>query len=147
LENGTQDLTAFLAYSRGLLAEDAGDFSRAAAYFSDAVQADPGFQAAKEQYQSASVATDVQQAQPTQVTTVTTTPPPAPPATEPVSSALNTTVVNVASTLSDQTTATTSQQTGNQSTGTPAATNPATVGSQGTTPNVTGTIRIVFRLP
>lgn len=38
LENGTQNLAAFLAYSRGLLAEDAGDFQRAAAYFSDAVR-------------------------------------------------------------------------------------------------------------
>jgi tetratricopeptide (TPR) repeat protein len=147
LENGTQNLAAFLAYSRGLLAEDAGDVSRAAAYFSDAVQSDPGFQAAKEQYQSASVATDVQQAQPGQVTTVTTAPPPAPPAAEPVVSALNTTVGNVASNQSEQTAPGGDQHSGGQGVTTPAAAPPATTTSQGTVPNVTGTIRIAFRLP
>ncbi|MSR06669.1 MAG: hypothetical protein EXR93_06365 [Gemmatimonadetes bacterium] len=38
LENGTQNVQAFLAYSRGLLAEDAGDYSRAALYFSELVR-------------------------------------------------------------------------------------------------------------
>jgi hypothetical protein len=147
LENGTQNLAAFLAYSRGLLAEDAGDFSRAAAYFSDAVQTDPGFQAAKEQYQSASVATDVQQAQPSQVTTVAATPPPQPPVAEPVTSALSTTIGNVASNLSDQTTPGGDQSTGGNSASTPAGNPNPTVTSQGVTTTVTGTIRIVFRLP
>ena len=52
LENGTQNLQAFLSYSRGLLAEDAGDFSRAALYYGEAVQADPQFQAARDQQQA-----------------------------------------------------------------------------------------------
>jgi tetratricopeptide (TPR) repeat protein len=60
LENGTQNLQAFLAYSRGLLAEDAGDYSRAALYFNEAVQADPNFQVARDQQQAAAAAPAMQ---------------------------------------------------------------------------------------
>ncbi len=147
LENGTQNLTAFLAYSRGLIAEDAGDFQRAAAYFSEAVQTDPGFQAAKEQYQAASVASQVQEATSGQVTTVASAPPPPPPVQEPVASQLNETVLNTASTQSEQNAAGTSQQAGQQSTDTPSAAPPATITIKGTPQTSTGTIRIVFRLP
>ena len=51
LENGTQNLAAFLAYSRGLEAADAGDYSRAAAHFGAAGRAGPGFQAAPQAVQ------------------------------------------------------------------------------------------------
>ena len=41
LANGTQNLAAFMAFSQGLVAEDAGDYSRAAAYYGQAVRSDP----------------------------------------------------------------------------------------------------------
>jgi TolB-like protein/Tfp pilus assembly protein PilF len=43
----TRSLAAFLAYSRGLVAEDAGRFDDAERFFRDAARIDPGFQAAK----------------------------------------------------------------------------------------------------
>lgn len=144
LENGTQNLVAFLAYSRGLVSEDVGDFQRAAAYFSDAVRADPGFTAAKEQYQAAAVTTDVQQASPT---TAVATPPPPPPASEPTTNTLTNTVADVAATKAEQTAAKSTQNTGQQSVNTPTAAPPPTSNILGTPPNVTGTIRIIFRLP
>lgn len=42
-ERPTKDLQAFLLYSRGLAAEDAGDFGAAAGYFNQAAQRDPSF--------------------------------------------------------------------------------------------------------
>ena len=39
----TRNLNAFLAYSRGLMAEDRGDFFQAARFFNDAQSLDPGF--------------------------------------------------------------------------------------------------------
>ena len=44
----TRSLAAFLAYSRGLAAEDAGRFDEAARLFEDAARIDPGFGAARE---------------------------------------------------------------------------------------------------
>lgn len=143
LENGTQNLVAFLAYSRGLAAEDAGDFNRAAAYFSEAVQTDPGFQAAKDQYQAASVASQVQEASSSQITTVVNSPPPPEPAAEPVISQLNATVIDNAGTQSDQNAAGGSQT----GTDTPSADPPPTAKILGTPKTATGTIRIIFRLP
>jgi len=52
----TRDLQAFLLYSRGLEAQDRGDFRAAAADFQGASQRDPGFQAAGTQAQGASQA-------------------------------------------------------------------------------------------
>ncbi|MBI4502693.1 MAG: hypothetical protein HY700_16225 [Gemmatimonadetes bacterium] len=144
LENGTQNIQAFLAYSRGLLAEDAGDYSRAALYYGEAVQADPNFQAAREQQQAAAAAPA---AQTTQVTTavvqaqaVSQPPPPPPPA-------LTSTVGDLAPTQSEQTSAgsdhSTTQQAGNTTTSDPNT----TTTSSGTTETVTGTVNIRFRLP
>lgn len=146
LENGTQNLAAFLAYSKGLLAEDAGDFQRAAAYFADAVRADPNFQAARESYQAASVATQVQQASPSQVTTVASQPPPPPPAAaeNTLAGAVKNSVGDVAANHSERTAA---GQAGQQSGNTNAASPPATPRAEGVPTNATGTIRIVFRLP
>lgn len=45
-ERPTRDLTAFLLYSRGLEAEDRGDFTAAAQAFQQATRLDPGFRAA-----------------------------------------------------------------------------------------------------
>lgn len=43
----TQNLQAFLLYSRGLLQEDAGNFRQAESYFNDAISIDPQFNAAQ----------------------------------------------------------------------------------------------------
>jgi tetratricopeptide (TPR) repeat protein len=48
LENGTKSLTAFLAFSRGLEAEDRGDYAEAARWYGEAVDADPRFTEARE---------------------------------------------------------------------------------------------------
>jgi TolB-like protein len=47
-ERPTRDVTAFLLYSRGLEAEDRGDFAAAAQAFQQATRLDPGFRAAAE---------------------------------------------------------------------------------------------------
>ncbi len=49
----TQNMQAFLAYSRGLQEEDAGNFDAAARHFGQAQQLDPNFEAAAAQYDSA----------------------------------------------------------------------------------------------
>jgi tetratricopeptide (TPR) repeat protein len=51
--NGTRNLTAFLSYSLGLVAEDNGRFLDAAGHYSQAVLADPSFQQARAGYQAA----------------------------------------------------------------------------------------------
>lgn len=48
----TQSLDAFLAYSKGLQEEDAGDFNQANDFFRRAVQLDPGFNDAGDKLQS-----------------------------------------------------------------------------------------------
>lgn len=58
LQNGTGSLIAFLAYSRGLMAEELGDFEAASLHFAEAVRADPDFQEARRKLGS-SVATNV----------------------------------------------------------------------------------------
>lgn len=48
----TQNLQAFLLYSRGLLQEDAGNYRQAESYFNNAVQIDPQFNAASSKGES-----------------------------------------------------------------------------------------------
>jgi tetratricopeptide (TPR) repeat protein len=55
-ERPTKDLQAFLLYSRGLEAQDRGDFRAAGADFKAAAQRDPTFQAAAQQSQSSDAA-------------------------------------------------------------------------------------------
>jgi tetratricopeptide (TPR) repeat protein len=55
-ERPTRDLQAFLLYSRGLEAQDRGDFRLASANFRAASQRDPSFQAAAQQAQSSDAA-------------------------------------------------------------------------------------------
>jgi len=61
----TQNVQAFLAYSRGLVAQDNGDYSAAQADFNDAVNLDPSFRAAS---QGAAAAGDLGAASQTTVT-------------------------------------------------------------------------------
>ncbi len=157
LENGTQNLAAFLAYSRGLAAEDMGDYSAAALYYRDATRADPGFRQARQQYQATVAAPAVQQAAAGEITTVAV----AAEATLPTE--VPATPIAVVSTVSDiaaiQSEVTLGQggivegetaistpiaPTG---TGTNASQPPPTPTIAGTPVTGTGTIRIFFRLP
>jgi len=145
LENGTQNLTAFLAYSRGLEAEDRGDYAQAARYYQAAVQADPGFRQARQGFQATSAAPTVEAAGPAETPVLAAEE----PATvlgelgEQVTNALGTTVADLAPTTVEQVTAITTPTQAAVTTTTaqpppPSVVPPATV---------TGTIRIVFRLP
>ena len=149
LENGTQNLTAFLAYSNGLVAEDVGDFARAAAFYSEAIQADPGFQQAQDQYQATTAAPGAQGADPGQVTSVAsqTVGAPVSAAVDVVTNAVASAVVEVAPTQSESNAAGATEQTTQQAGTTPTADPPPTVVNQGTQQTVTGTIKILFRLP
>jgi TolB-like protein len=49
----TSDLQAFLAFSRGLVEEDRGNYAAAAQHYRQAQQADPNFEAARQQEQTA----------------------------------------------------------------------------------------------
>ncbi len=148
MENGTQNLTAFLAYSQGLEAEDLGDYQGAATFFSQAVRADPGFTQARQNYEAAAVAPEVQEASATEVTTVAeTTVEEADVAGEAdvASSALDSSIGDIAATQAEETQSTTTEQTTGQATNTSSAQAPTT---QTQNPPVQmGTIRIVFRIP
>jgi tetratricopeptide (TPR) repeat protein len=149
LENGTDNLTAFLSYSNGLLAEDLGDFSTAALHFSNAVQADPGFDLARTQYEAAAAAPAVEGASPNQVTTVsqtTVTEPVLGPA-DAVLSAVTSVVVDIAATQAEQNTATNQGTGGQNSTKTNSSKVQSTTAVIGTTSTLTGVVRIVFKLP
>lgn len=60
-ERPTADLQAFLAYSRGLEAEDRGDWKSAEASYSAAVARDPNFRAAKDKQAAAATVATTQQ--------------------------------------------------------------------------------------
>src|SRR5213080_3896635 len=62
LKEGPRNLAAFLAYSRGLEAMDAGDYSRAAFHFGEAARGDPGFRAASQDRQAAQTAPALERA-------------------------------------------------------------------------------------
>jgi tetratricopeptide (TPR) repeat protein len=145
LENGTQNLTAFLAYSRGLEAEDRGDYGQAARYYQAAVQADPGFRQAREGFQAATAAPGVQAAGAAEAPVLASQTAASAVAefVEPVSTALGNTVTDLAPTTVEQVTAITTPTQAAITTTTaqpppPSVVPPATI---------TGTIRIVFRLP
>jgi tetratricopeptide (TPR) repeat protein len=53
LENQPGSLAAFLAFSKGLLEEDLGNFENAAAYFQEAVREDPQYEEAQEHLEGA----------------------------------------------------------------------------------------------
>jgi len=62
LKEGPRQLAAFLAYSRGLEAMDAGDYSRAAGHFAEAARVDPSFRAASQDRQAALTAPALERA-------------------------------------------------------------------------------------
>jgi TolB-like protein len=66
-ERPTADMQAFLAFSRGLEAEDRGDWSAAAQHFAAAVARDPNFRAAKDKQTAAQRIATTMQLTPTQL--------------------------------------------------------------------------------
>jgi tetratricopeptide (TPR) repeat protein len=145
LENGTSNLAAFLAYSRALEAEDRGDYSAAAAHYSEAVRRDPGFQAAREGFQAATSAPDAQAASAGDVTVLAAELPPEPSVPELPSGigALGSTIGDIASTQAEQSTAVTGTTETAVTTTTAQPPPPSVVPPL----TLTGAIRIVFRLP
>jgi tetratricopeptide (TPR) repeat protein len=142
LENGTQNLAAFLAYSRALEAEDRGDYRAAADQYAEAARLDPGFDAAREGFEAATAAADVATADPSQVTVLAAEPvPTALPATpEILGAAVGSATSDLSPTRVEQINAITGEVT-QTVVGTTTAQPPPV------TPPLTGTIRIVFRLP
>ena len=116
-------------------------------HFSNAVQADPGFDLARTQYEAAAAAPAVEGASANQVTTVsqaTVTEPLGP--VDPVLSALASVVVDIAATQAEQNTAG-GQSGGQTSTTTNIAVPVATRKGAGVTATVSGIVRIIFKLP
>ncbi len=149
LENGTENLLAFLAYSRGLLAEDAGNFSAAAQQYAEAVRQDPGFQAARQRYHATVAVPMAQRSPPSQVTflAATTAVDPAPTGDDalPTGGALTTVLGDIASTHSEQTSTAGHEQTTQQAGDTPIAAPPPFVIAP--PPGAVGIIRIIFVIP
>jgi tetratricopeptide (TPR) repeat protein len=146
LESGTQSLVAFLAYSRGLVAEDLGDFPTAALHFADAVRADPDFTAARNNYQRSVAAEEVSGAPDEQVAVLSGTSVVDPmllPA--PVADVMASTLGDIASTQAERNQAAARQQTTQQATTTSNASPPPTLVKEA--PGARGTVRVIFRLP
>ncbi len=146
LENGTQNLAAFLAYSSGLLEEDLGNYAAAAGYYAAAVRADPSFGEARNRHEASAATPAVQQATAgdvTQVAGTTVTSPELVPL--PLADAMASTMGDIAATQAEQNQAgSNTQQTVQQATTTTAALPPPTITHIGRT---IGTIRIIIPLP
>jgi tetratricopeptide (TPR) repeat protein len=152
LENGTQDMTAFLAYSQGLLAEDAGDYALAAQYFTQAVRTDPSFQDARQRRQAAVSAPRVQQAAPGEVTALAeeTVRDADDVGADPVQDALRGSIGDLASTNSEQTAESADAgRSVDDISRQPSATQASRPPSPDVVPppGLRATIRIIFRLP
>lgn len=139
LRQGTRSLAAFLAYSDGLEALDRGDYRAAAQAFGAAVRADPGFQAARQEQQTAA-AIPLVQAAGGDVVTVLEAMTELATVTEPVSDgALASATLDVSPSLGDMV----------APTGTSTIQAQPTPESQGISSVIqaSGVIRIIFRLP
>jgi tetratricopeptide (TPR) repeat protein len=145
----TENLQAFLAYSRGLQAEDRGDFTAAQADFNQAAVLDPGFQAAGQSAASAGQLSAASQQTVGQVATVVSSvatiqaPPPGGGVTA-QQQVLNDGTNTVNNTTGSETAATTGTTT-NAPTTVKNVTAEAT-GTEGPGPT-TGTVVIIIRRP
>jgi hypothetical protein len=145
LENGTQNLSAFLAYSRALEAEDRADYAVAARYYQAAAQADPSFRQARDGFSSSTAAQNAQSTTAADAPVLASQEEPAPVTDfeETAGGVLKSATTDIAATQSEVATG----MTGGPNPGTEGGTAvdpppPAVV-----PPTFIGTIRIVFRLP
>ncbi len=146
LENGTQNLAAFLAYSRGLDAEDRGEWSGAAAFYRRAVADDPTFEAARVRYEATAAMPEVLRIPATRVTAVAAITVAAPVRAAMVG-AIGATVGDLAPTLAELTAPTMLAETTRRATGSTTALPPPTIVSVGAGDTATGTLRLLLRLP
>jgi len=142
----TQNLQAFLAYSRGLQAEDQGNFGAAQADFERAAAIDPNFRAAIQGSAaagnlSAAASQSVSQVE-TAVSQSTSSTLQGPGSGAPVGDALN----SGTNTIAPTTTTTTAQTTGTMTTATERNPIPEATGTQGGQ-RATGTIVIIIPRP
>jgi hypothetical protein len=153
LENGTQNLMAFLAYSRGLIEEERGNYRAASEHFAEAVREDPSFDMAREEYQAAAVAPALEGAPPSGVTVTANEVPPAPDpifggiTVDAATTAMGASELDVAATHSEQVQVVDQTQTSTSATRSSASQPPSTVAAKGPDPVMVGTVRIIFRLP
>ena len=106
--SGIQIWTAFLAYSRGLEAEERGDYAEAARQYNEAAAADPNFGEAREKQRTVAAVQVVTASAPGDVTTIgqevaNTGAAGSSPASS-MTSALTSSVVDVAGTQAERTT-------------------------------------------
>ncbi|HXY68242.1 MAG TPA: CsgG/HfaB family protein [Gemmatimonadales bacterium] len=142
----TQNLQAFLVYSRGLEAQDRGDYASAQADFNQATTLDPTFRAAS---QSAATATSLSAASQQSVSQVetavsqsTTIPAPPPPApTQDMLTAGTNSVAPTTTTTTAQSTSTSTTQPTTERSSQPEVT--GTLGGQ----RATGTVVIIIQRP
>jgi tetratricopeptide (TPR) repeat protein len=153
LENGTQNLVAFLAYSRGLLEEDRGNYAAAAEHYAEAARQDPSFREAKDRHQASVAAPFAQQISAAQLPALASFTVADPAPTGPVSAvitptstvgAVTTALGDLASTHSEQIAPFGVQQTTQQATNTPISQPPPSIVIP---PETRGTIRIIIRIP
>jgi tetratricopeptide (TPR) repeat protein len=153
LENGTQSMLAFLAYSHGLLEEDRGNYSAAAQYYADAVREDPDFQMARDRFEANTMAPVVEAAAPTSVTVNAAESVPAPDAVfvatfeDAANQAIGAAELDVAATQAELVRVVDQTQTTARGAQTTASNPGTTVANQGQSPITVGTVRIIFRLP
>lgn len=149
LENGTQSLIAFLAYSRGLEAEDLGNFAAASAFYAEAVREDPSFEMARDEYDANAAAETAAASTPAAITIAAVTRPPDPvpvfQSEDVISQAIDASVIDVAATSDESTRVTDQTRTTTNATNSSASRPPATVTYR--PPTVVGRVRIIFRLP
>lgn len=146
LRNGTDNLSAFLAYSNGLMSQAEGDYAAAAVSFARAVQADPRFSQARTQHSASAAVAIVRGAGANAAATLATatvgnaaTVSTADPLSAAVTSGVQDVAPMVAETLTGGTT-------GQQATLTPSSTAPAPT-SGILTRSFTFAFRVVFRFP
>ncbi len=155
LENGTQNLAAFLAYSRGLLEEERGNYAAAAEHYAEAARQDPNFQEAKDRHQAAAAAPFAMQINPSQLPALASLTVPAPASGgasqamagfTPIAttSAVQTGLGDLASTHSEQTSPLGPQQTTQGASNSPTSQPPPSIVIP---PEIRGTIRIIIRIP
>jgi len=144
----TQNVQAFLAYSRGLVAQDSGDYAAAQADFNDAVNLDPSFRAAS---QGAATAGDLSAASSTTVAQTEQNVsreeqlPPPPPPPPPVNDALNLGTDATNPSTGSQTLGANTGTGGTQQSGNRNLTSDATNGNGAAPPS--GTIVIIIKRP
>jgi tetratricopeptide (TPR) repeat protein len=148
-ENGTQHLAAFLAYSRGLAAEDLGLFTEAAGYYQQAVFGDPSFAEARLRFKAARAAPQAAAASRGEIVNLATERNQEPDAfgADPARGALQGAIGDIASTYAEQRTRAPNQSPVEQVSLEPGGTPTARPGPEASISVLTAIIRIVFTIP